>query len=83
LLPLNVTPAPDSVARVFVGRVEVLSPWTRQTIQDAVNQQDLAPLKKFGRFLEPFAAQMRDRSNFMRQAQTEIAHIANGGACIQ
>jgi hypothetical protein len=83
LLPLRVTPAPESVARVFVGRVEVLSPWTRQTIQEAVNQQDVAPLKKFGRFLEPFAAQMRDRSSFMRQAQTEIAHIANGGACIQ
>jgi len=83
LLPLRVTPAPESVARVFVGRVEVLSPWTRQTIRDAVNQQDVAPLKKFGRFLEPFADQMRDRSNFMRQAQTEIAHIASGGACIK
>ena len=83
LLPLRITPAPESVARVFVGRDEVLSPWTRQTIQNAVNQQNVAALQKFGRFLDPFAAQMNDRSSFMRRAQTEIAHIANSGACIQ
>ena len=83
LLPLKITPAPDSIARVFVGRVEVLSPWTRQTIQHAVDEQDMAPLKKFGRFLEPFAAQMHDRSSFLRSAQTEIARGASGAACIQ
>ncbi len=42
----------------FVGRVEVLSPWMVQRISDANQHQDLVVLKKFGRFLEPFAAQM-------------------------
>jgi hypothetical protein len=59
VLPLKITPAPDAIERVFVGRVEVLSPWTRQTIQAAADSQDLATLKKFGRFLEPFVTQMR------------------------
>jgi len=68
---------------VFVGRVEVLSPWTRQTIQDAVDRQDMAPLKKFGRFLEPFAAQMQAKTSFMQQAQAEITRAASGKACVE
>ena len=83
LLPLKVTPAPDTVVRVFVGRVEVLSPWTRQTIQDAVENRDLATLKKFGRFLEPFTEQMHDRSSFLRDAEAKIAQTASGSRCIQ
>jgi hypothetical protein len=83
LLPLKIMPAPDAIARVFVGRVEVLSPWTRQTIQDAVETRDVGTLKKFGRFLDPFAAQMHDRSSLMRQAQLEISKTANTGSCIR
>jgi len=59
VLPLTINPAPSSVARVFVGRVEVLSPWTAQQISEANRQQDVDTLKRYGRFLEPFAAQMR------------------------
>jgi hypothetical protein len=83
LLPLKIAPAPEAVARVFVGRVEVLSPWTRQTIQSAADSRDLAALKKFGRFLEPFTSQMKMRNSFMQQAQAEISRTANSGACIQ
>ena len=83
VLPLKITPAPAEIARVFVGRVEVLSPWTRQTIQNAAEQRDAATLQKFGRFLEPFAAQMHAQSDFMREAQAKIAQAASGGACIQ
>lgn len=59
VLPLTIAPTPSDVARVFVGRVEVLSPWTERQISEANQRQDIAALKKFGRFLEPFAAQMR------------------------
>lgn len=83
LLPLKITPTPGTIARVFVGRVEVLSPWTRQTIQDATDQRDMATLKKFGRFLEPFAAQMRAQTPFMKQAQAEISRTASGRACVE
>lgn len=59
VLPLKIDPTPANVARVFVGRVEVLSPWTERQIVDANQRQDVVTLKKFDRFLEPFAAQMR------------------------
>jgi len=83
LLPLKIAPVPDAVARVFVGRVEVLSPWTRQTIQNAADNRDFAALRKFGRFLEPFTNQMKLRNSFMQQAEAEISRGASGASCIQ
>jgi hypothetical protein len=56
LLPLAISPAPSGTARVFVGRVEVLSPAMRQTIETALGAGDVAALKKYGRFLVPFLA---------------------------
>ncbi len=58
-LPLSITPRPASLGRVFVGRVEVLSPWSRQTIEAALHSGDTNTLAKFGRFLEPFIQQIR------------------------
>jgi hypothetical protein len=83
VLPLKIQPAPAELARVFVGRVEVLSPWTRQTIQNAADRRDTATLKRFGRFLEPFAAQMKAQTSFMKQTQVEIAEGASRAACVQ
>jgi hypothetical protein len=59
ILPLSIRPAPASIGRVFVGRVEVLSPWTKDTIRTALNTSDMATLAKFGRFLDPFFQQIR------------------------
>jgi hypothetical protein len=59
VLPLEIKPAAAEVKRVFVGRVEVLSPWIRQTIAQANAEGDVTMLKKFGRFLGPFSEQMK------------------------
>ena len=58
LLPLKIAPQPSSIGRVFVGRVEVLSPRTSETIETAVKAGDSKTLGKYGRFLEPFSKQM-------------------------
>jgi hypothetical protein len=63
LLPLSITPAPTSTARVFVGRIEILSPAVRQVIETALLRGDAPELKKFGRFLESFAAQIARTSS--------------------
>jgi hypothetical protein len=61
LLPLSIDPKPAATDRVFVGRVEVLSPWMQQTFRTAINAGDGATLTKFGRFLEPFVQQIQRR----------------------
>ncbi len=58
VLPLAVKPAPVSLARVFVGRVEMFSPSTEREIDRAVAAGDVRSLEKYGRFLQPFLDQM-------------------------
>jgi hypothetical protein len=53
-LPLQVNPTPSQTARVFVGRVEVLTPDMKQTIENRVAKQDYTSLQRYGRFLQPW-----------------------------
>lgn len=62
VLPLKITPAPAALARVFVGRVEVLSPGVAETLRAALASGDTSALTRFSRFLDPFAARIAQRS---------------------
>ena len=57
-----------------MGRVELLSPGVRQTIESASAAGDVQRLTKFGRFLGPFITQM-ERSN---PGSTAACRNANG-----
>jgi hypothetical protein len=54
VLPITLTPKPASLVRVFVGRVELLAPATRNALRAALASGDTATLEKCGRFLSPF-----------------------------
>jgi hypothetical protein len=56
VLPLEVTPVPASTARVFVGRIELLTPAIVAEVKDAVIERHRAPIAKYGRFLKPILA---------------------------
>jgi hypothetical protein len=53
ILPLAILPQPATVHRVFVGRIELLTPATQNTIETAVSSHDELTLAKYGRFLAP------------------------------
>ncbi|SPE38011.1 conserved exported hypothetical protein [Candidatus Sulfopaludibacter sp. SbA3] len=53
-LPLRIAPGPSAIERVFVGRVEVLSPAMRESIEAALGSGDTRMLAAYGRFLRPF-----------------------------
>ena len=83
LLPLTIVPAPTEIQRVFVGRLEVLSPRTKTTLKHAVRAGDSETLTEFGRFVEPFIAQIqREDKEFVLSpaAQTYVRAIATGHA---
>ncbi|HEX3748213.1 MAG TPA: hypothetical protein VHW09_29995 [Bryobacteraceae bacterium] len=67
-LPLAIQPAPHAIARVFMGREEVLSPFMRQHLMTALSGGDPHSLDDFGRFLVPF----------MRQVNVAAAPSVNG-----
>ena len=73
LLPLRVTPTPEETVRVFVGRVEVLSPATRETLQDAAGHGGSQTLAKFGRFLGLFARRMELSGPALQNAMAALA----------
>jgi hypothetical protein len=53
MLPLHVDPAPSEIARVFVGRIELVTPETKRAVESAVARADWAAVNRYGRFLEP------------------------------
>jgi hypothetical protein len=55
ILPLEIHPKPSQIARVFVGRLEVIMPAMQEDVEQAILKNDLPTLDKYGRFLEPIA----------------------------
>jgi hypothetical protein len=53
VLPLTIDPAPGQIERVFVGRLEIITPATAMAVKTAVAHSDEATIAKYSRFLEP------------------------------
>jgi len=58
VLPLAINPAPSQRVRVFVGRLELVTPATRRAVETAFATHDGATRKMYGRFLEPILQTM-------------------------
>jgi hypothetical protein len=55
ILPLTIAPVPSTIARVFVGRVELVTATTEREVARALETNDRATLARYGRFLQPIA----------------------------
>lgn len=53
ILPLAVSPAPANTVRVFVGRLELVTPATERAVEQAFAAHDQPALDQYRRFLEP------------------------------
>ena len=78
VLPLDITPAPAKIARVFVGRVELTTAATLERVKRAIRAEDMQTIQRYGRFIEP----MRQRvlaelpQTERRQAETFLRFAA-------
>lgn len=61
ILPLDIDPKPSSITRVFVGRIEVLTPEIESEVAAALRANDQPVLRKYGRFVESFSEMVRAR----------------------
>ena len=59
ILPLTIHPAPAPIVRVFVGRLEIVTPATARAVETALASNDEGTLSKYGRFLEPILQNLR------------------------
>jgi len=76
VVPIRVDPAPSALERVFVGRVEVLSPAMRQALQTALVSGDTATLPKYSRFARPFCDRVLHEPGAPRIAPAAAAFLA-------
>ena len=89
ILRLTITPAPSAITRVFVGRMEVITPATERAVQRAISANDVATLERYGRFLAPVTdrllARAPDSATVRRvHAATEKAYqayVKRGASC--
>jgi hypothetical protein len=58
VLPLSISPAPAETTRIFVGRLELITPATEQAVESALASGDRTTLAKYCRFLEPILVTM-------------------------
>ena len=92
LLPLSISPAPNQLSRVFVGRVEVLAPWMDREITTALADGNIAVLKKYGRFLNAFVAGLGATSQqpaisasakqFLDASYAQVARESQSASCV-
>ncbi len=53
ILPATIAPVPAQFTRVFVGRLEIITPASIRAVRTALAAHDEATLKKYDRFIEP------------------------------
>lgn len=53
VLPLQINPAPSRIARVFVGRIELITKETERSVEAAIDAKDACVVDRYGRFLGP------------------------------
>ena len=78
-LPLDVRPAPAQIARVFVGRMEVITPAIEEDVQSAITNNDRTALEKYGRFLQPIAQRLGLKSQLLDSVYS--SYLSQADAC--
>ena len=78
ILPLEVTPAPQNVARVFVGRIELITPAILEEVHNALQNRDRATVLKYGRFLRPILAQLNEGPELLQFAYSTVSPPLGG-----
>lgn len=53
ILSVAIRPQPSQILRVFVGRLEIVTPATVKAVETAVASHDDSTLKKYSRFVQP------------------------------
>jgi hypothetical protein len=84
ILPLEIEPAPAHIERVFVGRIELVTPETKRSLESAIAENEWATVDRYRRFLDPIL--WRIYGNPSRVSEIELryrTHEASleGGTC--
>lgn len=80
-LPLHVDPAPSETARVFVGRIELITPEITRTVREAMAKGDWSAMEPYGRFLGSILDRIVSDNPYMENAAEQVRAKLFTGAC--
>jgi hypothetical protein len=69
-VPLQVEPVPSQIARVFVGRIELITPETKRSVEEAIAKSDSSTIDRYARFLDPILERISSE-NPLKASQVE------------
>jgi hypothetical protein len=72
ILPLQIEPATSQIERVFVGRMEILTPAIQDDVKQAIANNDRRTLEKYGRFLEPISQRIGAKSVLLNEVYSKF-----------
>jgi hypothetical protein len=75
ILPLQVDPAPSQTARVFVGRIELITSETRRSVEQAIATRDRSTIERYGRFLDSILQRISSESPSMASQVAQFRNI--------
>jgi hypothetical protein len=82
ILPLQVEPAPSQTVRVFVGRIELVTPEMTRTVESAIAKRDWAAIGRYNiRFLNPILTRIYPADRSRVNGIEQVVRSAQGGSC--
>jgi hypothetical protein len=80
VLPLSIKPLPGQVVRVYVGRLELITPASERALEHVITTHDVDGVLKYGRFLEPMMEQLKaDNPTRAAQFDEDLYKTYNAG----
>jgi hypothetical protein len=79
VLPLHIEPRPAETSRVFVGRMEIITPDIQDDVRQALVRSDRTTLENYGRFLEPIAKRIGAQSALLDSVYSSYSN--RGASC--
>lgn len=85
ILPLQVEPVPSQTARVFVGRIELITPETKRSVEEAIAKSDSSTVDRYERFLDPILKRISSdsplKASQIEQFRQSIQRSFGTGKC--
>ncbi len=74
VLTLSINPAPAETTRVFVGRLELITPATEQAVETALAAHDMKTIERYGRFLDPIMNRLKaENPGLAKELEKELS----------
>ena len=80
-LPLQIEPAPSAIARVFVGRIELITPDTMRLVEEAIAKGDWPAVDRYSRFLSRIYAGNPTKAEQVEQLFRDAQRSIGGSSC--